>query len=108
MRKAAYINLFLALLLCLAPLCIAQTPMNCDQLRSKIEHLEQMNPNTMSPTLQQTYREELLKLYLQLSQCEQDELAVLTEMRNTVAGTTAAASVEDRFQALSKEKTDTD
>jgi uncharacterized protein YutE (UPF0331/DUF86 family) len=82
--------------------------MNCDQLRSKIEHLEQMNPNTMSPTLQQTYREALLKLYLQLSQCEQDELAVLTEMRNTVAGTTAAASVEDRFQALSKEKTDTD
>src|SRR5262245_58190719 len=90
MKKSTCLSLLLALVLGIVHPCAAQMIENCDQLRDRISRMEKIDVTSASPSLQQTYREALLKLYLQLRQCNEQELAVTTEMRNTVRGTAAA------------------
>src|SRR2546423_38456 len=108
MKKATCLSILLALVLGLYAPSAAQQVGNCDELRDKIIRLEKIDPNSASPSLRQIYREALLKLYLQLRQCNQQELAVATEMRSAVGGTSAARDIEDKFQSLTKEKMDLD
>lgn len=108
MKKSARVSVVLALVLSLFLPCAAQTMGDCDQVRQKIDRMEKIDMNAASPSLQQVYREALLKLYMELRKCNQLELTVATEMRNTVAGTSAAPAIEDKFQSLTKEKTSLD
>lgn len=109
MKTSACLNVFLALVLCLSPgLCLAQAASDCDQLRSKIEQLEKLDIGVMSPTLQQLYKESLLKLYNQFSECLQREVSIATEMHKAVEKTDAASEVDNRLRALVKEKSDLD
>ena|SRR6266568_978536 len=108
MRKSTCFCLLLALVLGLFAPCAAQTIENCDQLRDRISRMEKIDLNSASPSLRQIYREALLKLYLQLRQCNQQELVVVTEMRDAVGGTSAAPPIENKFQSLTKEKADLD
>src|SRR5712692_9890920 len=97
MKTSVRVSLLVGLLLCLASFCAAQSSPNCDGLSNKIEPLERML-NEVSPSMQQVYREALLKLYLQAKQCIERDLAVATKMRTIVAGTAAAPGVEEKFQ----------
>lgn len=108
MKLKQSIAAFLVLLLCMTPLCMGQTPNNCDQLRTKVERLEKLSVKGMSDSIQQVYSDSLLKLYNQLIPCLEQEIAIATEMNNAVAGTDAAKAVQDKLQALTKEKTDTE
>lgn len=108
MKRSSSLRILLALLLCLSPVGLAQPAANCDQLRGKIQRLEGMNLNAMSPSLQQVYKEALHKLYAQFSQCLQQDLSATTTMQSAVAGTDAAAGVEERLRALTREKAETD
>ncbi|MDX6272035.1 MAG: hypothetical protein QOD28_3258 [Acidobacteriota bacterium] len=113
MKPSASINLCLALLLCFSPVCLGQTrtsaaqaPATCDQIRSKIAQFEQMNLNAMSPSVQQLYKESLLKLYTQFSQCVRQDISVTTNMRDAAAGTNAAAAIDDKLTTLVREEAD--
>lgn len=108
MKQSASLRIFLALLLCLSPAGLAQPAANCDQLRSKIQRLEGMDLNAMSPSIQQVYKEALHKLYEQFSQCLQEDISAATTIQSAVAGTNAAAGVEERLRSLTREKADTD
>ena len=108
MKLYPKIAVLLILLLCVSPLCVGQVPRDCDQLRSKIERLEIMDVRGMSNSIQQIYSETLGKLYAQLIPCLEQEIAVTAEMSNAVAGTDAANAVQDKLQALKKEKADTE
>ena len=109
MKKSACLNVFLALVLCLSPaLCSAQTSTDCDQLRNKVAQLENLDIGEMSPTLQKLYKESLLKLYQQFSECLQREVSIASQMHLAVAKTDAATEVDKMLQALVKEKSDID
>lgn len=110
-----FLNLFLALLLCFSPVCLAQTPASappeatsdCDQMRGKITRFEQMNVKAMSPSIQHVHKEALLKLYTQFSQCIGQDVAATTDMRDAAAGTNAAQAIDDKLKALVAEQNDT-
>ncbi|HEY0101029.1 MAG TPA: hypothetical protein VGB76_19040 [Pyrinomonadaceae bacterium] len=108
MKRYASLKLLLALLLCLSPTGSAQTALNCDQLREKIAQLEKMDLKAMSPSIQQIYRESLLKLHTQFGQCLQRDISAMTDMQKAVAGTDAAPDVEDKLRGLQKERAETD
>ncbi|HEX8493482.1 MAG TPA: hypothetical protein VF658_11610 [Pyrinomonadaceae bacterium] len=109
MKKSASLKFLLALLLlCVSSLAVAQESVNCDQLRTKIAQLEELDLNAMSPSVQQLYKESLLKLYTQFSNCLQRDISVTDSMQRAVVGTDAAQGVEDKLNALKKEKADTD
>jgi hypothetical protein len=109
MKMSGCLNVFLALLLCFSPaLCSAQTSTDCDQLRNKVAQLENLDIGQMSPTLQKLYKESLLKLYNQFSECLQREVSIASQMHIAVAKTDAATEVDSRLQALVKEKSDID
>ena len=82
----------------------SQSNLDCDQLRLKTADLEQMNTASMSPSVQKVHREALLKLYGSLQACIEKELAIVSEMRTTVADTDAAPAVETKFKSLSQEQ----
>lgn len=107
MKPYPSIAAFLVLLLCISPLCVGQTSSDCDQLRSKIKRLKKIDVKGMSASIQQVHSESLIKLYTQLIPCLEQEIVITNEMSNTVAGTDAAKAVEDKLQALIKEKADT-
>lgn len=108
MKRYASLKLLLALLLCLSPTGRAQNALNCDQLRDKIAQLEKLDIKAMSPSIQQVYKESLLKLYAQFGQCIQRDISAMSDMQKAVAGTDAAPDVENRLRGLQKEKSDTD
>jgi hypothetical protein len=108
MRTANKIWLSIAVILCLTTLTRAQETINCDQMRTKLTQLEQLEMSGISPSLQQLYKESLLKLYTQFSKCLQGDIAAATEIQRTVAGTDAAVAVQNRVQALKSEKTNVD
>src|SRR5258705_12071216 len=108
MRTTNKIWLSLAVILCLTTLTRAQENINCDQMRTKLAQLEQLDMSGISPSLQQLYKESLLKLYTQFSKCLKGDIAAATEMQRTVAGTDAAVAVQNRVQALKSEKANVD
>ncbi|HEV7744643.1 MAG TPA: hypothetical protein VGO56_06585 [Pyrinomonadaceae bacterium] len=108
MRKLLSLSVILALLLGLTTICAAETISDCDSLRSKAEQLANMDVAAMSPSLQKLHKEALLKIYVQLSQCEREEISVVSEMSNTVAGTDAAAAVDEKLRKLVKANSDTE
>lgn len=108
MKASNKIWLLLGMVLCVTTLTAAQENINCDQMRTKLSQLEQLDLSATSPSLQQLYKESLLKLYKQFSECVQGDIAVATEMHRAVAGTDAAAAVKDRLQALKTEKANVD
>lgn len=108
MKTPSSINILLIILLCVSPMCYAQTSVNCDQIRSKIERVEKTDLNTMSPSLQLVFKESLLKLYAQFGRCLEQDISAATSIRDTVTGTDAALAIEESLQLLIKEKRDTD
>jgi hypothetical protein len=110
MKTSACLNIFLTLTLCLSPsICAVQSPpSDCDILRSKVAQLENLNIDDMSPTLRKLYKESLLKIYQEFSECLRREVSIASRMNNAVANTGAANEVDRRLQALLKEKTDID
>lgn len=108
MKASSSISILLVVLLCVAPLCYAQTSVNCDQLRGKIESLEKTDLNAMSPSLQRVFKESLFKLYAQFDRCLQQDITAATALRDTVAGTDAAKAVEESLTLLTTEKRDTE
>ncbi len=98
----------LLIILCLATIAASQENTNCDQMRSKLAQLEQLDLSAMSPSLQQLYKESLLKVYTQFSRCVKGEITIATEMQRSVAGTDAAVLVHDRLQALNREDANVD
>jgi hypothetical protein len=108
MKTSVSLRVLLALTLLISPLAVAQDSVNCDQLRSKIAQLEKLDIKDMSPSIQQLYKESLLKLYTQFSQCIQRDISKTTAMREAVAGTDAAQAVEEKLRALTADKNATD
>lgn len=108
MKTLKRIWLSFGIILCLTTLAAAQENTNCDLMRSKLTQLEQMDLTTMSPSLQQLFKETLLKVYTQFSSCVKGEITIATEMHRVVTGTDAAARVQDRLQALNREKAGVD
>jgi hypothetical protein len=98
--------LSLAMILMLSSYAAAQGTVTCDQLRSKLKQLEQLDLTAVSPSLQQVYKEALLKLYSQFSKCLQSDISVTSEMQRAVAGTDAVSVVQTRLQALKRESAD--
>lgn len=107
MKLSAQLILCLALLCCFSPSSRAQDFADCDQLRSKIGQLEQMDMN-MSTSLRHLHRETMLELYTQLDVCIQRDLSAARQMQQLATGTRAARSVDDKLRALKKEKADND
>ena len=106
--KTVAAGILLAFLLCFtASSAQAQSTVNCDQLRSKTASLEKMDLGSMSASVQQMYKEALLKLYLPLLQCVESDLTTTREIRVAVAGTDAAQAVETKFNGLTRERRDT-
>lgn len=109
MKLSARLSWFLVVLLCLPTVpCFSQQANECDLLRNKIQQLERLELNAMSASMQQLYKESLLKLYTQFSRCIDQEISIATEMQKAVASTEAAPAVEDKLRSLIKEKSDTD
>src|SRR5213594_2827821 len=98
---------FFTLLFLVWPLCVAQTPADCDQLRGNIDQLK-VAELSMSPSLQHDFEEWKLKVYIQFSKCLEQDISAALRMRNIFAGTAAAKDAEAKIQALTKEKSDTD
>lgn len=110
MKISASLKLFLALLLCITPvgLMAQDNAADCDPLRNKIAQLEKLDIKPMSPTMQQLYKESLLKLYKQFSRCVEREISHATDMQRSVAGTDAAPDVENALRTLAKDKSGAD
>lgn len=110
MKISASLKFFLALLLCITPVSMSaqDNAADCAPLRNKIAQLEKLDIKTMSPTMQQLYKESLLKLYMQFSRCVQREISHATDMQKSVAGTDAAPGVENALRTLAKDKSDID
>src|SRR6266850_1844250 len=108
MKTIVSLGLMVGLVLGNSLLCPAQTPANCDQLRDKISQLEQSDMNAMSPSIRQLYKESLLKVYAEFSQCLEQDISATANMRSAVDGTSAAPAVEAKLSSLRKEKRDTD
>ncbi|MGZ5436844.1 MAG: hypothetical protein ACXWID_02695 [Pyrinomonadaceae bacterium] len=104
MRKSISVILVAGLLLCIPRISLTQSAANCQGLREKIERIERIDMSQVSPSMQQIYREALLKLYLEAKTCVERDLAAANEIRSAVAGTSAATGVEEKFQTLTQEK----
>jgi hypothetical protein len=104
MRKSISVMLVFGLLLFMPRTSMTQSAPNCQGLREKIERIERIDMSQISPSMQQIYREALLKLYLEAKACVERDLGAATEIRSAVAGTSAAAGVEEKFQRLTQEK----
>ena len=108
MRTLFNLVLCAALILCFSSLCAAQDKVDCDQLRDKVSQVEKLDMSGLSPSVQQVYKEGMLKLYAQFSRCLQRDAAALSSMQAAVAGTDAAEDFARKQAALSKEKADAD
>lgn len=107
MKSHAKLILGLVLIFCLATSGLAQGVADCDELKGKIAQLEQMDMN-MSAPLRQLHKETLLELYTQLRSCIERDISAASQMQQVVKGTSAARAIDEKLQALNKEKTDTD
>jgi len=108
MKAFAKLTLLLVLLFCISPFCMAQDSANCSQLQREISELENLDIKPMTPSLRQLYKESLLTLYTEISQCIQQDIAATANMRKAAAGTNTAPAVENKLRALRKKKKDTD
>jgi hypothetical protein len=96
------------LLLCIATASMAQGAVDCDQLRDKVSQLENLDINAMSPSIRQLYKQSILKLYVEFGACIQRDITAAVSMQRTLVGTTASQVVDEKLQALKKEKADID
>jgi hypothetical protein len=95
MRNLVWLRLTLVVLIVGSPLvAFAQTSDDCAQTKQDIQRLEQLDISQLSPSMQQIYKESLLKLFSKLDSCLDDEIARLPEGQN------------DRLAVLRKEKSD--
>jgi hypothetical protein len=107
MKTYRGLTCLLVLLLCLSSRpYIAQEANDCEPLRVKIEQVEMLDFNAMSPSLRQLYKESLLRLYTQFSKCLEREIA--TARQRAVADSQAARDVENKLHRLVKAKSDTE
>jgi len=87
----------LVLLVCLSPRpYLAQEPAGCEQLGARIQELEKLDLENMSPSMRQFHKEALLKLYTQFSQCLDREIEI----------TAAGQKDEQRLRKLTKTRAD--
>src|SRR5947209_20297892 len=108
MRISANFNFWFILVFCLSTPLMAQNAVDCDQLRDKITQLKRMDINAMSPSIRQLHKQSILKLSEEFSTCLQQDISATVSMLGSVAGTSAAPPVDEKLQALKKEKSDTD
>jgi hypothetical protein len=101
MKKSSSFSLALALVIfvCSIP-GFSQTAGECEQLRKDIRQLEQLELGGMSATLQQLYKESLLKLYVRFDSCLEKEISTERQANGERSQATLAA--------LLKEKADND
>ena len=102
MKPHRTIAAVLALLLCISPLCIAQSTSDCDKLRKAIEVLKPSGNESAS--VRQVKDKALVDLYAELVVCIDGEIKAVTDIRNTVAGTSAVEAVDKRLSELRDEK----
>ncbi len=77
----AFVSLCLVgvLLVCGSVFCRAQTPDKCEPLRKQIsQFIEQVDFDALPPRMQRFYKESLLKLYTELKECLEEEIAGTT------------------------------
>ena len=96
----------LALFICTAGAAVAQQAQDCDQLRDSIDQVEKLDISSMSHSVQQLYKESLLKLYVQFDQCLDRDIANMVELEKAVTNTSASPAVEDKLHSFKKEKAD--
>lgn len=104
MKPHPTIAAVLVLLLCISPLCVAQSATDCDQLRNAIEVLRKPTGTNESASIRQVKDRALIDLYAQLLICIDSEIKAVTDIRNTVAGTNAVAAVDKRLSELRAER----
>jgi len=92
--------LVVTVLLCGSVFCPAQTPAKCDPLRRQISQFEHMDFNALPPPLQQFYKESLLKLYTDLSECLKQEISETTDPQKLSALSTEKTNTEDKITIL--------
>ena len=107
MKSPAKLILGLAMIFCLVTNSLAKDVADCDKLSDKIAQLEQMDMN-MSAQLRQLHKETLLELYTQLRSCLERDISAANQMQQVAKGTSAARAIDEKLQALNKEKADTD
>ena len=84
----------LVVVLCLLPRpCMAQQKTECDFLWEKIEELEKVDQEGMSPLMLELHEKAMLKQYMELSTCLDRQ-----------AGTDAISSIDQRLRNLNKQK----
>lgn len=107
MKTARRLTCIVTILLCLSPQpYMAQVASECEQVSAKIQELEKLNLEEMSPSMRQFHKEALLKRYVQFSKCLDREIQTTTETQKAVANAEAAAQVEQHLRKLTKTKSD--
>src|ERR1051325_8990194 len=104
MRILLKSSLCFILIMCLVVIGHAQSRPDCDQLRANVSQLESLDINTMSPSILQLYKQALVKVYTEFSACLDRDIKVTIAMQRSVEGTSAAAVVAEKLEALKKEK----
>src|SRR5689334_20367133 len=104
MKPHPTIAAVLALVLCICPLCVAQTSVDCDTLREKINTLKAPPTTEESASTRQVKNKALADLYAQLLTCIDGEIKAVTDIRNTVAGTNAVEAVDKKLGELRDER----
>lgn len=105
MKPNPCIAVVLVLLLCISPVCVAQTSSDCQQLRDTITTLQKKTyDKDGSALVRQINNKALADLYAQLLDCIEREIRVITDISNAVAGTNAAEGVNKKLRELRDEK----
>src|ERR1041384_3626755 len=109
MKPHASIAAILALLLCVSPLSMAQT--DCKDFGKKIKDFEaeakaKGYDNHPSTVVREANRKVLADLYDQWRACIDGKIKILTEMKNKVEGTNAAASLDKDLEVLRQKRAD--
>ena len=94
----------LVLCLCLLPRpCMAQQKTELDLLWGKIEELEKVDQEGMSPLMVEFHEKAMLKQYMELSTCLDREIETAARQR-IQAGTDAVSSMDQRLRNLNKQR----
>src|SRR6185295_880905 len=83
--------------------CMAQQKTELDLLWGKIEELEKVDKEGMSPLMVEFHEKAMLKQYMELSTCLDREIETAARQR-IQAGTDAVSSSDQRLRNLNKQK----
>ncbi|HEV8431709.1 MAG TPA: hypothetical protein VGQ41_27665 [Pyrinomonadaceae bacterium] len=105
MKPHPSIAAVLVLLLCISPVCMAQTSSDCQEIRDTIRALQKKTyDKDVSASVREINNKALADLYAQLLACIEREIKVIADISTTVAGTNAADGVNLKLRELRNEK----